>query len=259
MVMKPSMSLKTMFVAMMMLFLVGPSLVSGQENKAYKSVDENSLYVRMGGYDAISNVIDDFLTKSWADPRISHFFIGMGTDTRNRLRQKNKNLMCFTTGGPCKPINRPLEVVHVGLGITDTDFYIIVDHIMVSLKKFDVGDKERKELHAKLLSLKPKIVNTTEVPLAAPKREGMKKSARLENALGISNFNIGRFAEALSHFQVASKKDSGVGEYHFNEAMALDKLGKHSLAKKHFKAAQKNAHGNNKIIGSKILKAHVSK
>jgi|TARA_B110000116_G_C16467036_1_gene416411 tetratricopeptide (TPR) repeat protein len=183
----------------------------------------------------------------------------MGTDTRNRLRQKNKNLMCFTTGGPCRVLNRPLEVVHVGLGITDTDFYIIVDHIMVSLKKFDVQDKEREQLHAKLLSLKPKIVNTNDVPLAAPKREGMKETARMANALGISNFNIGRFDEALSHFQMASKEDSGVGEYHFNEAMALDKLGKHGLATKHFKAARKNAHGNTKITGSKILKAHVSK
>lgn len=66
------------------------------------------------GYDVISNVIDDFLTKSWADPKIAHFFVGMGTDTRNQLRQKNKNLMCYTTGGPCRVINRPLEVVHVG-------------------------------------------------------------------------------------------------------------------------------------------------
>jgi len=257
--MKPSMSLKSMLLTLFVLFLVLPGFVNGQENKAYKSVDENSLYVRMGGYDVISNVIDDFLTKSWADPRIAHFFIGMGTDTRNRLRQKNKNLMCFTTGGPCRVINRPLEVVHVGLGITDTDFYIIVDHIMVSLKKYNVPDKERKQLHAKLLSLKPKIVNTNEVPLVASKREGMNQAARMKNALGISNFNIGRFDEALSHFQVASKEDSGVGEYHFNEAMALDKLGKHALAKKRFKAARKNAHGNIKITGSKILKAHVSK
>ena len=62
----------------------------------------------------------------------------------------------------------------------------------------------------------------------------MKETARMENALGISNFNIGRFGEALNHFQVASKEDSGVGEYHFNEAMALDKLGKHGLCHKAF-------------------------
>jgi len=257
--MKLGMSLKTIFVTILALLVFIPSVVSGQETITNTSVDKSSLYARMGGYDIISNVIDDFLTKSWADPRISRFFVGMGTDTRNRLRQKNKNLMCFTTGGPCRVINRPLEVVHVGLGITDTDFYIIVDHIMVSLKKFDVGDKEREELHAKLLSLKPKIISGNETPLVSPKREGVKSTARLENDLGIANFNIGRFEEALSHFQAASKDDSRVGEYHFNEAMTLDKLGNHSLAAKHFKEALKNAHGNNKIIGSKILKAHASK
>jgi hemoglobin len=148
----------------MILFLMAPNLVSGQMKKEYKSVDEKSIYSRMGGYDVISNVIDDFLAKSWADPKISHFFVGMGTDTRNRLRQKNKNLMCATTGGPCRPINRPLEVVHEGLNITEKDFFIIVDHIMVSLEKFKVANKEREEIHAKLLSLKPKIVQTTKLP-----------------------------------------------------------------------------------------------
>jgi len=257
--MKSGKSLKIFLMVIIAVFLAIPSFAMADDAKSYQSVDENSLYSRMGGYDVISNVIDDFLTKSWADPRISHYFIGMGTDTRNRLRQKNKNLMCASTGGPCRMINRPLEVVHHGLGLTDTDFYIIVDHIGVSLKKFNVRKKEREELHAKLLSLKPKIVLTAEVPLLSPKRKGLKEKAIMENNIGIANYNIGRLEEALNHFQAASKEDSNVGEYHFNEAMTLDKLGKHKLAAKHFKAANKNAHNNNKIVNSKILKAHISK
>ena len=257
--MKSGKSLKVYLIMIMAIFLVIPNFAKADDAKSYQSVDKNSLYSRMGGYDVISNVIDDFLTKSWADPRISHYFIGMGTDTRNRLRQKNKNLMCATTGGPCRVINRPLGVVHEGLGISDTDFYIIVDHIVVSLKKFNVGEKEREELHAKLISLKPKIVKTAEVPLVSPKRKGLKATANMENNIGIANYNIGRLEEALKHFQAASKEDSNVGEYHFNEAMTLDKLGKHKLAAKHFKVAKKNANGNIKILNSKILKAHVSK
>lgn len=257
--MKSGESLKLYLMVIIAIFLAIPNFAMAGDAKSYQAVDKNSLYSRMGGYDVISNVIDDFLTKSWADPRISHYFIGMGTDSRNRLRQKNKNLMCASTGGPCRMINRPLEVVHHGLGLTDTDFYIIVDHIMVSLKKFDVQKKEREELHAKLLSLKPKIVLTAEIPLFSPKRDKLKTSAVGENNLGIANYNIGRLEEALKHFQAASKADSNVGEYHFNEAMTLDKLGKHELASKHFKAARKNARENNKIIGSKILKAHISK
>ena len=88
--------------------------------------EQKSLYERLGGYDAISAVVDVFLEKVWADPEIERFFIGMGTDTRNQLRQKNKNLLCYNTGGPCKKINRPLKQAHAGLGLTDKDFDIVV-------------------------------------------------------------------------------------------------------------------------------------
>ena len=67
---------------------------------------QKTLYERLGGYDAISAVVDEFLQRVWDDPTVGRFFVGMGTDTRNQLRQKNKNLLCSNTGGPCKKINR---------------------------------------------------------------------------------------------------------------------------------------------------------
>ena len=121
---------------------------------------EKSLYERLGGYDAISAVVDRFLEKVWNDPEISRFFIGMGTDTRNQLRQKNKNLMCHDTGGPCKIISRPLEVAHAGLGITEKEFNIVVNHLASTLKEFKVPKPEHEELMAKVRKLKPYIVET---------------------------------------------------------------------------------------------------
>jgi len=121
---------------------------------------EKSLYERLGGYDAISAVVDSFLDKVWNDPRISRFFVGMGTDTRNQLRQKNKNLMCHNTGGPCKKINRPLKLAHAGLGITEKEFYIVVDHLADTLKEFKVPAREQEEVMSKVRKLKPKIVES---------------------------------------------------------------------------------------------------
>ncbi len=121
---------------------------------------EKSLYERLGGYDAISAVVDSFLDKVWNDHRISRFFVGMGTDTRNQLRQKNKNLMCHNTGGPCKKINRPLKLAHAGLGITEKEFYIVVDHLADTLKEFKVPTREQEEVMSKVRKLKPKIVES---------------------------------------------------------------------------------------------------
>ena len=119
---------------------------------------DRPLYERLGGYDAISAVVDVFLVKVWEDPVVGRFFVGMGTDTRNQLRQKNKNLMCANTGGPCKKINRPLGEAHVGLGITDKEFDIVAGHLVTTLKEFKVPQKEFDELMTKVGGLRDYVV-----------------------------------------------------------------------------------------------------
>ncbi len=119
---------------------------------------EKSLYDRLGGYNAISAVVDAFLTRVWDDPIVGRFFVGMGTDTRDQLRQKNKNLLCFNTGGPCQKINRPLELTHKGLGITDKEFDIVVNHLAATLKEFKVPEREHDEVMAKIGNLRSYIV-----------------------------------------------------------------------------------------------------
>ena len=116
------------------------------------------MYERLGGYDAISAVVDDFAPKLFNDPRIAHFFRGMGTDTRKQFMQKNKNLVCNVTGGPCKIISRPAKTVHGGLGITEKEFNIVVQHLVDSLDKFKVPAAEKAELLEIVGSLKPDIV-----------------------------------------------------------------------------------------------------
>ena len=55
---------------------------------------------------------------------------------------------------------------------------------------------------------------------------------------------------------MASKIDPAVGESHYNEALCLDKLGRHGDATNHFYAARKYAHGNSAILKSGILNDH---
>ena len=80
--------------------------------------------------------------------------------------------------------------------------------------------------------------------------------ANTHNEEGISHYKEGHFDIALKHFREAGKIQSEIGEIHFNEALALDKLGDHGDATKHFKVAEENANGNTLILESKILLAH---
>ena len=80
--------------------------------------------------------------------------------------------------------------------------------------------------------------------------------ANTHNEEGISHYKEGHFDIALKHFREAGKIQSEIGEIHFNEALALDKLGDYGDAAKHFKVAEENANGNTLILESKILLAH---
>ena len=88
---------------------------------------EKTLYERLGGYDGISAVVDEFAGRLFKEPKISQFFAGMGDDSKEGFRQKNKNLLVNATGGPAKVISRPAKVTHGGLGITEGDFKVVAD------------------------------------------------------------------------------------------------------------------------------------
>ena len=131
-------------------FLSGPAL--GQ------AAMEKSLYERLGGYEAVSAVVNDFAGKLFTDPKVGPFFKGMGTDTRKSFIQKNINLVCNVTGGPCKVISRGAKTVHAGLGITEAEFNIVARHLVDTLDKFKVPAKEKEELLSIIDTLKPDIV-----------------------------------------------------------------------------------------------------
>lgn len=119
---------------------------------------QDSLYDRLGGYEAISAVVEVFADRLFDDSRINDFFIGMGTDTRKSFKQKNTNLICNVTGGPCKVISRTANVVHDGLGITQGDFDVVAGHLKATLDQFKVPKREQDDLFAIVLTLQPKIV-----------------------------------------------------------------------------------------------------
>jgi len=89
--------------------------------------EEKTLYERLGGYDGISAVVDEFAGRLFKEPKISQFFAGMSDDSKEGFRQKNKNLLVNATGGPAKVISRPAKVTHGGLGITEGDFKVVAD------------------------------------------------------------------------------------------------------------------------------------
>jgi len=123
-----------------------------------QGMTEKSLYQRVGGYDALAAVVDDFIGRLVADKRFEKFFVGHSEDSLKRIRQHIVDQFCAATGGPCVYIGRDMKTTHKGLGITDADWDAAAKHLTASLDKFKVPEKEKSEILAFVTSLKKDIV-----------------------------------------------------------------------------------------------------
>jgi len=119
---------------------------------------QDSLYKRLGGYDAIAAVTDDFLGRISTDAQLARFFKGHSTDSLKRIRQHVVDFLCNATGGPCAYLGRDMKTAHTGLGITEEDWTASVKDLTATLDKFKVPDKEKGEVLAAVSGLKADIV-----------------------------------------------------------------------------------------------------
>jgi hemoglobin len=137
------------WAAWFLLMVVGSGFVQAQQK---------SLYERLGGYDAIAAVTDDFIGRLATDPTESRFFVGHSDDSKQRIRQHIVDQLCNLTGGPCVYKGRDMKTTHKGLGITQADWDISVKHLVATLDKFKVPEKEKNEVLTAVSGLKDQIV-----------------------------------------------------------------------------------------------------
>jgi hemoglobin len=119
---------------------------------------QKSLYERLGGYDALAAVSDDFLGRLASDPQLGRFFIGLSTDSKVRVRQHIVDFLCVATAGPCKYTGRDMKTAHTGLNISEADWNQMVKLLGQTFAKFNVPEKERTDVVGALAGLKGDIV-----------------------------------------------------------------------------------------------------
>ncbi|MEW5917496.1 MAG: group 1 truncated hemoglobin [Gemmatimonadota bacterium] len=133
------------------LFIVTATAAAGAQTST-------SLYKRIGGYDAIAAVTDDFLGRLANEPLIAPFFAGHSQNTLGKLRMLVIEQVCAAAGGPCVYTGRDMKTAHTGLGITEEQWNASVRHFSATLEKFSVPAKEKAELLGVVGALKADIV-----------------------------------------------------------------------------------------------------
>lgn len=125
---------------------------------AQQASGNQSLYTRLGGYDAIVAVTQDFVTRLATDPQLGRFFVGLNDVSKARVEAHVVDFLCKATGGPCIYTGQDMKTAHTGLHITEADWNASNTHLTETLNKFKVPAKEQSEVITALGALKGDIV-----------------------------------------------------------------------------------------------------
>ncbi|MDP3172829.1 MAG: group 1 truncated hemoglobin [Phenylobacterium sp.] len=107
------------------------------------------------GEAGISRIVDDFVTRMVADPRISEIF--KATDLV-RLRRTLKEQVCYLLGGPCANTGRDMTTTHMDQGVTAADFHAGVENLQAAMTKEGVPSRVQNRLLARLAQMQGDVV-----------------------------------------------------------------------------------------------------
>lgn len=119
---------------------------------------KDTLYSKLGGYDAIAAVTDAFLKQAGSNKTLKRFFVGHSQGSLVKIRQLIVDFICEKAGGPCVYTGRPMADAHTGLKITDKDWDISNQLFGEVLNELKVDKDLQKEVVAFVGSLKGDIV-----------------------------------------------------------------------------------------------------
>lgn len=117
-----------------------------------------TLYERLGGYDAISAVVNELMPRLQSDPLLARFWQHRAEDSLRREKQLLIDFLCSSAGGSLYYVGRDMPISHKGMGISEADWAAFLGHLNATLEAFQVPQAERDDLITFVQSTKPDIV-----------------------------------------------------------------------------------------------------
>ncbi len=117
-----------------------------------------TLYERLGGYDAIAAVTKDLMIRIKADPQLGRFYKYRGDDGIQREEQLLVDFLCASAGGPMYYTGRDMKTLHIGMKLSESDWSALLGHLNDTLEAFQVPQAERDDVVAFIQSTKTDIV-----------------------------------------------------------------------------------------------------
>jgi hemoglobin len=125
------------------------------------SIEQPSLYDRLGGVYSIATVVDDFIDRIMIDPRLNSN--PLVDEAHHRVPPAGfkylvTEMVCWATGGPQKYTGKSMAESHKDLKIKSEEWEAFLDDFKQTLDKFAVPPREQAELKTIVNSTRSDIV-----------------------------------------------------------------------------------------------------
>lgn len=140
------------------LVLLGAALLGGSvQAQTAAAPTDDALYQQLGAKPGLVKLMDDFMQRLLADPRMNPFFKDVD---QAHVKAQLVDQICEVSGGPCKLKGPDMKRAHAGMDITKSNFNALVEVLQQSMDAQGIPFGAQNRLLAKLAPMHRDIVNT---------------------------------------------------------------------------------------------------
>jgi hemoglobin len=115
----------------------------------------SALYQALGEKSGLVKLMDDFVPRLQADPRLAEAFKKANVEN---LKSQLVDQICQVSGGPCEYKGPDMKVAHNNMDITKTDFNALVEVLQKSMDAQGIAFSSQNKLLVKLAPMHRDVI-----------------------------------------------------------------------------------------------------
>jgi len=139
--------------------LLGAALAAGsaQAQSTTTAPTDDALYQQLGAQPGLVKLVDDFMVRLLADPRMNPFFKDVD---QAHVKAELVTQFCQVSGGPCKRRGPDMKQAHAGMDINKNNFNALVEVLQQAMDAQGIAFSAQNRLLAQLAPMHRDIINT---------------------------------------------------------------------------------------------------
>ena len=145
----------SLFIGLLSVTCAAPTAWAQSSSASAQPVND-ALYQSLGGQSGLTRLMDDFMLRLLADPRMNPFFKDVD---QAHVKAQLAAQFCEVAGGPCKLNGPDMKKVHSGFDISKANFNALVEVLQQSMDAQGIAFSAQNRLLAQLAPMHRDIIN----------------------------------------------------------------------------------------------------